>query len=203
MGAPVDPLVSLLPPTVRLCVEIAEVGKIMPLDEAPDVPYHPFHAPFLIGPTRRAGMDFEVIMAREVEKLGVKNELRPSFDYHALEIVVPVLPGFPLDLFVGFDVAVQEELHGRAGIEPDEEVPRPGEDEDKAVDLAKGKICLHPVDLGDRAGEELEFMVGAASFPERPRVGRDRGVLARVSVISQVFVHLGRLQGDVWRTIPR
>ena len=42
VGAPVDPLVSLLPPSVRLYVEIEDVGKIVRLDEAPDIPYRPF-----------------------------------------------------------------------------------------------------------------------------------------------------------------
>ena len=71
---------DLTPYALRLSVEIRYVGKIMCLDEASEVPYYPFHAPFLIGPARCAGMDSKVIMGREVEELGIQDEFGPSSD---------------------------------------------------------------------------------------------------------------------------
>lgn len=106
LRGPVDPLVSLPPPMVCLSVEVTDIDKIMCLDVASDIPYHPFDPSFFIRPARRAGMDCEVIVAGEVEELNVEGELRSSSDDHALEIVVPVFPGSPFNLFVGLEVTV-------------------------------------------------------------------------------------------------
>lgn len=74
-------------------------------------------------------------------------------------------------------MAVQEELYGRTGVEPDEEAR-----EDKAVDLADGEICRHPVDLGVLSGKKVEFAVDfPVSLPELLCICGDRGVLAPVS----------------------
>ena len=61
-------------------------------------------------------MDGDAHVGHVIDELGVEGERSP-FDDDAAEVVVPVASGRAADLVVGADVAVQEELHGRAGIE--------------------------------------------------------------------------------------
>lgn len=131
-----DPLVSLLCPPVRLRVEVSDVRKVMSFDKSPDISDRPFHAPFLIPLARIARMDGDAHVRHVVDELGVEGE-RLSRNNHALEVIVPIVPGRAADLLVGSHMAVQEELHGRAVIERHEEVSGPREDEDEGVNLTE------------------------------------------------------------------
>jgi hypothetical protein len=166
MGCAVDTFIPLFSPPVGLSVQVTDIGKFMGPEEVSDISYGPFHTTFLIAFARVTGMNGDVQVACEVDELRVQYELGPSLCDHAFEVVISILPGRPLDLPVGFKVTVSEELQGRAGIEPDEEVSGPGQDEDEAVNLAEGHIRLHPIDLRTFPRQELELVIhGFALLP--------------------------------------
>ena len=143
-------------------------------------------------------MDGDAHVGHVVDKLGVEGEFRFSLGNHTGQIVVPVAHRRAADLVVGIDVTVQKELHRRAGVEPDEEIPRPGEDEGKGVDPAEGKIRHHPVHLSDLGRQEDEFVECLPSLlPVLLREAAEEPVAAPVPIRLETLHYLGGLQGGV------
>ena len=67
-------LVLLSSPPVRLGVEVADVGKLVGLDEGPKVPYGPFDPPFFVSLAGVARMDGDAHVRHVVDELGVEND---------------------------------------------------------------------------------------------------------------------------------
>jgi hypothetical protein len=147
VGAPMNPLVSLMTPKRKVAVGLTKVLTGRDSEEILDVSDDPLHASFLVGSARRTGMNGEAIMAREIEKLGIEDGLRASAQDDASKIVIAESVGNASDLFEGFDVAIEEELQGVSRIKSSKEIARIGQDEDKSIKDAEGKGPLHPVHL--------------------------------------------------------
>jgi hypothetical protein len=67
-----ESLVPLHPPEAQLSIQVPQILEGVDPEEIPDIPDHPLHPPFLIGPIRITGMNREPIMPREIQKLAVE-----------------------------------------------------------------------------------------------------------------------------------
>ena len=122
VGAPMNPLVSLMTPKRKFAVGLTKVLTGRHSEEILDVSDDPFHTPFLIGPSRRTGMNREAVMSCEIQELGVVEGLRASLEDNASKIVIAESMGNAPDLFEGFDVAIEEELQGVSRIKLSKEI---------------------------------------------------------------------------------
>ncbi|MEN6317454.1 MAG: hypothetical protein ABFD82_01685 [Syntrophaceae bacterium] len=104
-------------------------------------------------------MDGKTHMTCEVDELSVEHTFGRSPDDDTFKVIVPILSGCTLDLLIGFNMAVQEEFHRRAGIKSDKEVSGLGENENKAIDGTEGEFCLHPIYLGTFSRQKLKLVI--------------------------------------------
>ncbi len=190
------PCIPLLPPEGCLFVELGCRLARRDLQVILNVPDDPLDPAFFIRSSYCAGVDPKAVMPTEVHELGIKLEIRRSLDYHACQIVIPALAGYAGDLAESLDVAVQEELHGAAGIETNVHIPGVSEEKDEAVHHSGRDSPMHPVDLCFLAGKEHQFVKDLILplFPVFLGMDSENRVTTRIPIGLQAVKHLLRLQ---------
>ncbi|HPO21982.1 MAG: hypothetical protein GYA67_00025 [Smithella sp.] len=143
-------------------------------------------------------MKRKTVMPGKVQKLTVEDDLRPSFDHNAFEIVITAPAGKTAHLPESFDVSFQKKLHRLSRIKPAIQKPAVGKNKNKAVSRAERKRTLHPIDLCFLAGKERQLVAHPFPFPaKRPCVFFDRGVPTRKTIGLQPVMRLAGFQRRV------